>query len=192
MVFCGEGPGSAQPCHSSSLPPRALNLARSGSVDSMKLAFFSASARSVSKSKDITSQLALRCPTYRGMSPQSGFIGAPAVGIRAAQPASTPGMRPGYTISPFLLFTGEYSCRADATCGAVRQSAASPALHISVPGSNLHACGSLMMLSLTPSFASHAAITALANSVTLFGGTMRDGSLNISTCRAVWDTFRRT
>ena len=39
----------------------------------------------------------------------------------------------------------------------------------------MHLRGSLMMLSFTPSSASHAAMTALANSVTLFAGTMRDG-----------------
>src|SRR5687768_6843602 len=100
MVFSGDGPGSAQPCHSNNLPPRALNFARFGSVDSMKLAFLNVSARSLSKSNDIGSQLAFRWPRYRGMSPQSGFIGVPGAGIRAAQPASTPRARPGYTCLP--------------------------------------------------------------------------------------------
>ena len=48
------------------------------------------------------------------MSPHSGFIGASGDGIRAAQPASTPGARPGYTCLPLCVLTGEYNWRADA------------------------------------------------------------------------------
>ena len=46
------------------------------------------------------------------------------------------------------------------TCFAVRQSAASPALHRSTAGSNLQAIGLVIRLSLTPSMASQAFMTA--------------------------------
>src|SRR6186997_1965074 len=126
------------------------------------------------------------------MSPHRGLTGFPATGIRAAHPDSTPGERPGYTTWPDAFLTGAYSCRADSTSPAVRQWASSAALQATVPGSNLHARGSLMMLSFTPSFASHAAVAAFATSVTLFGGTMRSGFFNICTCNAVCDTLRWT
>ncbi len=73
----------------------------------MEPPFFNASARSVSKSNVIESQLGSCRPTKRGMSVNSGFSGAPGVGMR--QPDSKPGDRPGYTIAPLFVVAGAHA-----------------------------------------------------------------------------------
>src|SRR4029079_18512292 len=71
-------------------------------------------------------------------------------------PVSLPGSLPGKTSSPLAVFAAEYARLAAATCGAVRQSSVSPALHCSFATSNEQVRGSLMRPSVTPSRASHA------------------------------------
>src|SRR5205823_10170225 len=117
----GAGPGSAHPWYIRSFPPRALNFARFGSLDSITAPFFIANARSVSRSNVIRSKFGSWRPRYFGMSANSGFIGCVVDGI--LHPNSNPGECPGYTNSPDFVETGAYAFFAESNCAAVNQSA---------------------------------------------------------------------
>src|SRR5262249_34995288 len=124
------------------------------------------------------SQLRLSCATW--YEPKDTPAGAWPP-LMAFQPVSLPGSFPGNTISPAFVFAAAYILLTDSNCGAVRQLSESPALHSNVDGSNLHVRGSSSKPSLTPSFASHAPITALFKAANFDAETTLDGSLSAGT-----------
>src|SRR5262245_55648903 len=130
----------------------------------MEPTFSSTTFRSRSRSKVFQSQFRFSLETRN--EPNETAAGASAARI-AVQVASLPGSLPGNTIVPLDVLAGAYIRFTDSIWGAVRQLSESPALHSKVEGSNLHMRGSLRMPSLTPSFASHAWITALLSSMPL-------------------------
>ena len=69
---------------------------------------------------------------------------------------------------------------AAATCGAVRQFAASAPVHCRTAGSKVQVRGSLTTPSTTPSFASHAATMAVFSTVS-FAATIA-----VASCRKGW------
>ena len=94
------------------------------------------------------------------------------------QPSSLPGASVPNSSFPVRGFLpGPYTLRAAATCGAVKQSAASPVLHNNTLGSNLQRVGSEINPSLSPSAASHAVRAARWISAYFAGGMWLAGSL---------------
>src|SRR5438876_5560019 len=144
--------------------------------------FSSTILRSRSRSKPRQSQFKLSYATWKEPSETPGGAGFwPVAGLMTFHPVSLPGSLPGKTISPALVFAGEYIRFTDSSCGAVRQLSPSPALQSNAAGSNLHVRGSFNRLSFTPSFASQAPTTALFNAASFAADTALDGSLSTGT-----------
>src|SRR5580704_353140 len=77
-------------------------------------------------------------------------------------PSSPPGKNPGKISFFSESCAPSYSFSSAVTCGFVRQVFESDVLQSKIAGSKWHCRGSFKMPSVTPSFASHAALTAVA------------------------------
>src|SRR5678815_3300984 len=183
MALPGEIAVSFQPWYISSLPPRALNLLRSGfTALTIDPTFSSTIGRALSRSNVFQSQFALLYATWNDPTEIGGAVWPPTYPAKpGAPPSSAPGTLPGNTTCPDLVFAGEYARFIALTCDPVRQFSASPALHWSDATSNVHFIGSLSTPSATPSFASHALIMALLTRASFAGGTALAVSFNTGT-----------
>src|SRR5688572_12251879 len=179
MLFCGEIATSFQPWYIRILPPRALNLLRSGSTALMKSVFSFTNLTSRSTSNFRQSHLGSWYASSN--EPVATKIGCFCVSRIAVQLASLPIDLPGKITLPSLNFDGAYIRLTLSSCGAVRQVSASPALQARVETSNLHAGGLVSRPSLTPSCASHAFITAALTIFSLACDTSAPGVVSAGT-----------
>src|SRR6185503_17728838 len=110
---------------------------------------------------------------------------------RAPHVSSPPRASPG-KISCLVrgLIAVAYSLRTLSTCGAVRQFSPSPAAHWIDFGSNAHRSGFSIDPSVTPSLASHAAITALLITRYFAGGMKLAGSLSVADAAQIVPAIR--
>src|SRR5215469_4590457 len=153
-----------------SLPPRALNAFRLGSVAfKVRACFSSASFTPVSKLKVLKSQfgssktILLKKPLTNASSSAPPGCCPVIHNDQPPSPASPPNGIPGRICSPLEFTAPAWIFLSAANCAALRQpleSAVSPCLQSRVVGSNAHLGGSLSRPSLTPSCASQAASTA--------------------------------
>src|SRR5579859_5724252 len=95
----------------------------------------------------------------------SKLLPGPAPVIQTPQPpwpSSPPGRKPGKISRHCESCAPAYSFFSAVTCGCVRHEFESAALQSRVAGSKWHLRGSFSTPSVTPSLASHAALTAFA------------------------------
>src|SRR6185437_7537492 len=95
----------------------------------------------------------------------SKLLPGPGPVIHSAQPpcpSSPPGKNPGKISLPFESWAPSYNFFNAVACGWVRHESESVSLQSNLAGSKWHCLGSSNTPSVTPSFASHAALTAFA------------------------------